>query len=196
MKEHIKFTSKIDIKNWLDENHVENYTIHDDLTVDAISVNLSQKNLTFLPVQFNVVNSTFDISNNQLTNLKGSPHTALSFFCQDNFLVSLEGAPQWVPKEFDCSYNTKLMSLKYAPQKVGQFICDACSIQNLKHFNCEFQKFSHDSLGYKKITELREEYLPNGKILLDYETFLAICEKNKLEQNMKVKTYNQTKIKI
>ena len=52
-----------------------------------------------------------------------------AFYCSNNNLVSLEGAPQKVGKSFHC-YNNKLVSLEGAPQKVGWgLICDAITLR-------------------------------------------------------------------
>ena len=48
----------------------------------------------------------FFCSNNQLTNLKGSPnYVGGNFNCYNNQLVSLEGSPIIINEEFNLSYN-------------------------------------------------------------------------------------------
>ena len=67
------FKTKEQIKQWLDENEVKNYTINKDLKVDIEgSVDLSYKNLKELPVQFGKVGGYFSCSDNQLKSLKGA----------------------------------------------------------------------------------------------------------------------------
>ena len=87
--------TKEQIKQWLDENKVKNYTINKDLKVDIEwSVDLSYKNLKELPVQFEKVGMDFSCSNNQLKSLKGAPQkVGGDFFCYNNQLKSI---PKWI----------------------------------------------------------------------------------------------------
>jgi hypothetical protein len=70
------------------------------------------------------VEGDFYCDNNQLTTLEGAPQTVTKgFSCSRNQLTSLEGAPQTVGRDFFCSYNL-LTSLEGAPQTVqGNFRC-------------------------------------------------------------------------
>jgi hypothetical protein len=55
-----------------------------------------------------------------------------SFFCYNNRLTSLIGAPQTVGGTFDCVFN-QLTTLAGAPQKVGgYFYCDSFALQKGK----------------------------------------------------------------
>lgn len=84
---------------------IKKYTINPDLSVDVdSSVNISNKDLTEIPIVFNKVSAYFDCSGNKLT--------------------TLEGCPRYVGKWFNCSSN-QLTSLDYSPNYVGgNFICD------------------------------------------------------------------------
>ena len=65
------------------------------------------------------VTRSFSCSNNNLTNLKGAPHTVGgSFACTNNNLTSLEGCPITVSGSFYCSGNN-LTSLEGIPKTVG-----------------------------------------------------------------------------
>ena len=77
-------------------------------------------------VRFGKVNGRFYCRNNELTSLEGAPQeVGWNFDCRNNELTSLAGGPQKVGVDFRCQYN-KLTSLKGAPQKVGgDFKCDA-----------------------------------------------------------------------
>ncbi len=135
-----------EIKSWLDKYHITNYTINDDLSVDTKgTVDLYNRLLIEIPIQFNKVYGCFDFSNNYLTSLEGSPKEVNgSFYCYSNKLTSLVGAPEKVfggfschsnkltslvgaSKEvhgnFYCSYN-KLKSLEYLPEVHGELVCD------------------------------------------------------------------------
>jgi len=83
-----------------------------------------QQDLTdFKGVAFGHVKGNFYCYNNQLTSLVGAPQTVGGgFYCNNNQLTSLDGAPQTV-SSFSCE-NNRLTSLKGAPQSVdGDFYC-------------------------------------------------------------------------
>jgi len=62
---------------------------------------------------------TFYCNNNNLTNLKGAPHTVgNNFFCHSSQLTNLEGAPITVKNSFYC-HDNKLINLKGGPKFVG-----------------------------------------------------------------------------
>ena len=67
------------------------------------------------------VTDDFTCIGNDLTNLKGAPHTVGgNFFCYNNInLTSLEGAPHTVGGNFDCSENNLINLYKGAPHTVG-----------------------------------------------------------------------------
>ena len=111
-------TDKNAIQKWLDEMNITNYQILDDSTVNVHrSVNLKNKNLTHIPIQFRELNGTFDCSYNQLTSLAGSPlDVKASFNCSHNQLTSLEGGPSFVYNNYT-SVNNKLISLKGLPKE-------------------------------------------------------------------------------
>ena len=88
--------------------------------------NCSNKGLSdFLGIEFGRVSVNFYCSNNQLGSLEGAPQEVWDHFnCSNNQLVSLEGAPQEVGGNFYC-YDNNLVSLEGAPKKVGRaFVCD------------------------------------------------------------------------
>jgi len=97
----------------------------------------------FKGVKFGVVTGSFYCYDNQLTSLEGAPQEVVGFNCSNNSLTSLEGAPQEVVG-FDCS-NNSLTSLEGAPHKVGEsFSCEYNRLTSLegapqkvgRSFNC------------------------------------------------------------
>lgn len=87
--------------------------------------NCSEQDLSdFKGVRFGVVKWDFFCYDNQLTSLEGAPQKVRGdFWCYDNLLTSLEGAPREVGKSFRCEYNL-LTSLVGAPREVGgDFFC-------------------------------------------------------------------------
>ena len=97
------------------------------------SVYLHNKNLTEIPIKFNIVQGNFHCSDNQLTSLKNSPKEVKgNFTCSDNQLTSLKYSPKIV-KGFFCSFN-KLTSLKYLPKVVqGHFSCSENKLTSFKY---------------------------------------------------------------
>jgi len=75
----------------------------------------------------------FYCDNNQLTSLEGAPSSVGGYFsCRNNKLTSLKGAPASVGADFVCSYN-KLTSLEGAPASVGgYFICSYNQLTSLE----------------------------------------------------------------
>jgi hypothetical protein len=75
----------------------DSYHIHD-------SLDLSKHNLKFLldlPIKISKVDGSFYCSNNQLTSLEGAPtEVGGSFTCHSNKLTNLEGAPKEVGEFF------------------------------------------------------------------------------------------------
>ncbi len=113
------------VKDWLDMFGIENYTIHDDLTVDVDGdVDLSESSLDEIPIQFGKVLGVFDLDENILETLKGCPeYVGDSFWCRSNNLYTLEGGPKYVGGHFNCGFNN-LTSLEYSPNEIrGDFSC-------------------------------------------------------------------------
>jgi hypothetical protein len=109
--------TKKEIEDWLERHYIEDYYIHDNLTVDVKgNVNLLHLGLTELPVQFGVIDGTFICSHNKLTSLKGCPYE--------------------VKESFACC-NNQLSNLNHCPEKVGcNFLCEHNPIIYLRNFNC------------------------------------------------------------
>jgi hypothetical protein len=87
----------------------------------------------FKGVKFGKVSGDFFCYNNQLTSLEGAPQSVGgNFDCENNQLTSLEGAPQSVGGNFFC-YNNQLTSLEGAPQSVGgDFDCEGNHLTSLE----------------------------------------------------------------
>ena len=118
-------TGLVDIKG----NFYCNYSIEGE----GIFPQSEEKLTNFKGVKFGVVTGNFYCSNNSLTSLDGAPQEVRgAFFCDHNSLTSLEGAPQWVGEDFYCS-NNSLTSLEGAPQVVGGiFHCENNNLTSLE----------------------------------------------------------------
>jgi len=149
------FESRSEIDEICMEYDITNYTIKGDGYIDVNGdVDLSDRNLTKLPLKFGKVSGDFWCHNNQLTTLEGSPNSVGSsfycnnnqlttlkggpnsigdnFFCDNNQLTTLEGCPHSIGGNFTCYYN-QLTSLEGGPNSVGgRFWCNDNQLRTLK----------------------------------------------------------------
>jgi hypothetical protein len=123
------FESISEIERLCNEYGIENWTINNEGLVDVDgSVDLSNKRLAKIPINFGRVEGDFYCDfycpNNGLTTLKGAPREVGGYFhCGYNQLTTLEGAPSRVGGDFSCSSN-QLTTLEGAPREVGgDFYC-------------------------------------------------------------------------
>lgn len=152
------------IQNWLKKMGISDARINGDMTISTNSnVDLSNKSLDKLPdyIQFDYIggDGIFDISNNDLSvlrgcpreckifrcknnkklrTLRGGPQIAIIYNCSDNNLKSLSGAPVTCTK-FYCNNNPELSSLSGAPKKLEVteldspvFDCSNCGIESIE----------------------------------------------------------------
>jgi len=90
--------------DYIDQNNYEDY-IGQFVNVTG-SVHLNSIDLTKLPIKFGTVGGDFWCFENKLTSLKGAPNeVGRDFYCSYNNLTSLEDAPEIVGRVFDCSHN-------------------------------------------------------------------------------------------
>ena len=122
-----------EIEAWLEKYEVEDYEIHDDLTVTLNSdLNLFVKSIRVIPIKFKETKS-IKISSNYLTSIDWAPEVVSGDFeCNNNQITSLEGGPKEVHGTFDCEQN-KLTSLEGGPKVVkGSYVCSNNNLGNLK----------------------------------------------------------------
>ncbi len=103
-----------------EEHKIYHYEIDGQGRINtSYSVSLSDLGLEELPVKFGIVEGSFNISRNKLTNLKGLPEIvngALSV--NSNKLTSLEGCPKKVQHEM-YFYENELTDLEHFPKKAN-----------------------------------------------------------------------------
>lgn len=117
--------SLIDVHDWSPKSVAEEIMKHyyEPITVDYIddtnyedyigkyvnvkeNVDLSTLDLTKLPIRFGTVGGFFFCDDNKLTSLEGAPEKVGGYFsCADNKLTSLKGAPKVVGGDFYCFDN-------------------------------------------------------------------------------------------
>ena len=87
--------------------NIDDYSINSDMSIDVNqTVDLYNKSLKELPINFNKINGTFICDNNNLTSLKGSPkEVSHDFFCRDNNLITLKDAPILIGGNLHCDRN-------------------------------------------------------------------------------------------
>ena len=73
------------IRAWLDKMNIKNYTINKDGVDVKGNVEISNRNLVEIPIKFNKVGGDFYCDNNKLTSLEGAPEkVGGSFYCYNN----------------------------------------------------------------------------------------------------------------
>ena len=75
---------------------ITNYTINNGLVDVDGNVDLSDENLTKLPIKFGNISGDFRCGNNQLTSLKGAPESVGGdFYCNGNNIYKLDFVPNY-----------------------------------------------------------------------------------------------------
>jgi hypothetical protein len=113
----VKQKQKADILEKEIRKKVIDGVYYGDIKIERVAVLPNLKDI--------IVDENFFCNDNELTNLEGAPEYVRGHFnCSRNQLTSLEGSPNNVRGRFDCSYN-ELTSLEGAPKIVkGSFICN------------------------------------------------------------------------
>jgi hypothetical protein len=112
---------------------------------------LSYAKLHELPIQFGRVQN-FLIEENQLTTLKGCPHTVEgNFSCENNLLTTLDYAPKKVEGFFNCNGN-KLKNLIGIPKVGGKISCAHNGLVSLEGLN---EKIYDLDLSHNQLTNLK-----------------------------------------
>jgi hypothetical protein len=108
------------IKNWCIDNHIEKYTINEDMTVDVHSdVSIRSRGLGELPISFNEIWGLFSINFCDLTTLKGSPKIVHGYFgCSNNLLTDLKYSPEIVHGNF-LFIDNKVRDIYDITKKIG-----------------------------------------------------------------------------
>ena len=192
------YKTREEVENWLKEMKINNYVINEDLTVDIKGdVNLISKGLSQIPIQFGIIDGSFNCSWNNLTSLEGCPQLiGSSFYCSRNELTSLEGCTQKIHGGFYCSDN-KLTSLKYCPEIIVEdFDCQNNNLTSFKYFPKEIKGKYVCTCG----NNIKEEELVNfnckmeniNKIYSDFNTDRNVEEfLNKVSYYKNIKKENE-----
>ncbi len=158
-------------------------------------------NMLKLPLNFNIVEGDFDISDNELTSLEGSPKKVVgSFLAYKNELTSLKGGPKEVGGNFIVLHNN-ITSLQNSPTIVKEdFICSHNPLRDLQGINTvvgsiftgvfiskvKCQKFNYKGVTtYKYSGDAVMKYLDQEYVCMTEEEKAYEITKKNLEKAMK-----------
>jgi len=194
----LDLSDKDDIRRWLLKHGVRDFHILKDNSVKVQGdVNFSKKleNLSKLPLRFHEVTGDFDISDNVLVTLEGSPkRVGGSFLAYKNELTSLKGGPIEVGCNFIILRNN-ITSLEYSPLKVKEdYICSHNPLKSLVGIvdvggniftnlfieNLKYQEFTYNSVKtYKYDGEAILKYIEKEcKVLTEEEQVFEMTRRN------------------
>ncbi len=197
----VSLSNKKEIKNWLEKHGISNFKILDNNSVNVDNdVRLSNKlaNLSKLPLSFNQVKGNFDISDNELVSLIGSPSKVDGdFLAFKNELISLKGCPKEVNGSFIILKN-HITNIQYAPSIVkDDFICSHNPINNLDGINTVlgsvFTGVFIDKLKAKKyIYNGVTTYKYSGDLIMQYldEVYVNLTDEEKVFDKTRLKLKN------
>lgn len=127
-----------DIINWLELHNVQKYTLIQGvegrlMVIAGGDVDLSSRQLTHIGVDFYSFSGSFYCQNNKLTSLLGAPKiVGGDFFCTLNQLTTLEHGPTTVAQSYFAQHN-QLTSLDFAPQNlINSLDCSFNSLATLR----------------------------------------------------------------
>ena len=166
------FFSKIRIYYLCYKYDIKKYHINSDLSIDVYNdVNLSGKDLTRIPIKFNVVYGSFSISGNFITSLKNAPNTIFGcFFVGNCRLTSLEYCPLYIENVFDL-FNNNITEITNVPIFIGgSFDLTLNTINRIDLINnCEISgKIYSNGILVKYIQKHRRMIFEHG---YDYDIF-------------------------
>ena len=152
-------SSEEEIRAWLDQHKIKDYTINGDMTVSVKGgFALDGKGLEEIPIKFAEVGGSIDVTSNKIKRIDWAPSKINGDFdIWDNEIETLEGGPTEVTGGYDCD-NNRLTSLTGAPTKVGgSFVCSGNKLTSLKGCPKEVGKyFKAMSCGLTVVDDLPE----------------------------------------
>jgi hypothetical protein len=105
---------------------ITNYIVNDDLSINVNgNIDLYNRRLTQLPLDFKLVTGSFNCSNNSLTTLLGSPNEVNGEYnCSQNKLTDFIGSPIKVDGRFQCYRNHFIDLNRFPPLISGRINSD------------------------------------------------------------------------
>jgi len=187
----VAISKKSDIERWLWKHNIRDFSILEDNSVDVRGdVRLANmlENYKKLPINFNEVQGDFDISDNVLTSLEGSPKkVGGNFSAFKNELTSLKGGPKEVAKNFIILKNN-IRSLEHSPSIINEdYICSHNPLTNLEGLiNVGGSVFTSVYIGSLKYTEFSFHsvitYKYAGSTVIEYldKEYVTLTEEEKI----------------
>lgn len=166
-------SSKIEIKNWLDNIGIKNYHINDDLTVDVNgNVNLNDKNLNKIPIQFGIVKGCFFSVNNTLDSLKGLPKEIHGFLALKNTnitIVDINNLPMYV-SSFILIENKQNQPIKSEKGSILECLSHKTILVNL------YKELREDQEENSSLNKIKNSFHQNMELIQKLDPQLPIKE--------------------
>jgi len=143
---------------FLEEEHYSFQKRPDGTILVDSSMDIANRGFHELPdLSCVIVTGNFYCQDNLLTSLKGAPQEVRGgFWCYNNQLASLEYAPRGVTTQFICGRN-KLTSLEHAPAEIaGDFTCEKNNLASLDHAPRKFHSLQTDFGRFDKWDDVPE----------------------------------------
>jgi hypothetical protein len=122
------------------------------------NIDLAHRGLMELPdLSCVIVTGNFYCQDNLLTSLKGAPSEVRGgFWCYNNQLTSLEHTPASITGQFIC-HNNKLTSLEHVPERItGDFTCSTNLLTSLEGAPKQFNNLTSDFGTFKTWNDVPE----------------------------------------
>lgn len=124
------------------------------------NIDIANRQLAALPdLSCVIVTGNFYCQDNELTSLKGAPSEVRGgFWCNNNQLESLEYSPKGITGQYIC-HNNRLKTLAPAPQAItGDFSCSGNLLTSLEGAPKQFFILKSDFGTFKTWEEVPEKY--------------------------------------
>lgn len=152
----IKYNFKDSIDHTITASDIKLTSLEGFPTKYVYSLNIENNNLTSLKSCTKGIQETFDCSNNGLTSLEGGPESAADYYCHDNYLKNLIGAPKRC-FNFDASDNMYLTSLEGCPEELDDLALINCTrLESLEYCPKNLGILNLEGSGIYSLQEIAE----------------------------------------
>jgi ATP-dependent protease Clp ATPase subunit len=170
------YDSKKLIEEWLKIHRISDYIIRNNNTVDVNrSIYLYNSNITEIPIKFNTIDGSIDLSH--------------------NLLVNLDFMPKEITGYIDIRDNEPLTNLNSLPKKITHLLISSCTLKDFTELPKEINKLTIKLNKHIPLFDGIPENIKNG-IELQYnykklypevlDTIIQYFRKNGLEKGIKL----------